>query len=118
MAASDAADYWLLPIRISRIVTMMRGLPPAAGMLWRSRSLQRGRKNRSDKREQQQEFGGQTLHYPGESEPQVEFEHKAERRAGQGLAAMQTGILLSEQELKPHSLAKRNKGGVPGTLML
>jgi hypothetical protein len=56
-------DYRLLRIRISSIVTMMPGLPPAAGRLWRSRSLQRGRKNRSDEREQQQDSGGQTLHY-------------------------------------------------------
>jgi hypothetical protein len=63
MAASGAADYMLLRIRISSIVTVMGGLPPAAGMLWRGRSLQRSRKNRSDKREQQQESGGQTLHY-------------------------------------------------------
>jgi hypothetical protein len=41
----------LLRIRISSIVTVMGGLPPAAGMLRRGRSLQRGRKNRSDKRE-------------------------------------------------------------------
>ncbi|HWZ75688.1 MAG TPA: hypothetical protein VNX87_04075 [Candidatus Sulfotelmatobacter sp.] len=51
MAASDAADDGLLRIRSTRFVTMMPGLPPAAGMLRRSRSLQRGRKNRSDKRE-------------------------------------------------------------------
>lgn len=63
MAASGAADYMLLRFRIGSIVTVMRGLPPAAGMLWRSRSLQRGRKNRSDEREQQQESGGQTLHH-------------------------------------------------------
>jgi len=51
VAAPDAADDGLLRIRVSRIVTVMRGLPPAAGMLRRSHSLQRGRKNRSDKRE-------------------------------------------------------------------
>jgi hypothetical protein len=63
VAAPDAADDGLLRIRISGVVTMMRGLPPAACMLGRSRSLQRGRKNRSDKREEQQEPSGQTLHY-------------------------------------------------------
>ena len=62
MAASGAADYMLLRIRVSSIVTVMGGLPPAASMLWRSRSLQRSRKNCSDKREQQQDSGGQTLH--------------------------------------------------------
>jgi hypothetical protein len=51
VAAPNTADYRFLRIRISRIVTVMGGLPPAAGMLWRGRSLQRGRKNRSDKRE-------------------------------------------------------------------
>ena len=72
MAASGAADYMLVRIRISRIVTVMRGLPPAAGMLRRSRSLQRGRKNRSDKREQQQDFGGQTLHlFPVNQNPKL-----------------------------------------------
>lgn len=63
MAASGAADYMLLRIRISSIVTVVRGLPSAAGMLRRNRSLQRGRKNRSDKREQQQDFGRPTLHH-------------------------------------------------------
>jgi hypothetical protein len=51
MAAPGAADYGILWIRISSLVTVMRGLPPAAGMLRRSRSLQRGRKNCSDNRE-------------------------------------------------------------------
>ena len=63
MAAPGAADYMLLRIRISSIVTVMRGLPSAAGMLRRGRSLERGRKNRSDNREQQQDSGGQTLHH-------------------------------------------------------
>jgi len=63
VAARDAPDDGLLRIRISSVVTVMRGLPSAAGMLRRSRSLQRSRKNRSDNREQQQESCGQTLHY-------------------------------------------------------
>jgi len=51
MAAPGAADNGFLRIRSTRFVTMMPGLPPAAGMFRRSRSLQRGRKNRSDNRE-------------------------------------------------------------------
>ena len=63
MAAPNAADYGLLGIRVNGVVTVMRSLPPAAGMLRRGRSLQRGRKNCSDNREEQQESGGQTLHF-------------------------------------------------------
>jgi hypothetical protein len=40
----------------------MRGLAATAGVLRRDCGLQRGRKDGSDEREQQQKSGGQALH--------------------------------------------------------
>jgi hypothetical protein len=60
LAAGFVADY--TPFKFSRAVTLMRRLAPAACVRWRSRGLQRERKEASGEREQQKQSGGQALH--------------------------------------------------------
>jgi hypothetical protein len=70
LVASGAADDRLVRIaqRIAMAVMLRRSA--ATEMRGRSRSLERHRKNGSDKRQQQQESGGPALHYLCRSEPQ------------------------------------------------
>ena len=53
IAASGAAGYGFVRIRLRAIVTVMRGLATAASVLRRDRGLQRDGKEGPEKRDQQ-----------------------------------------------------------------
>jgi hypothetical protein len=61
LAARLVADY--TPFEFSGAVTLMRRLAPAACMHWRAQSLHCNRKEASGEREQQEQSGGQALHF-------------------------------------------------------
>ena len=73
MVAASAAVYDRMVQGIARrFVAVMRALTAAARMLGRDRGLQSDRKDRSDKRKQQQQSGGQALHvFPVNQNPEV-----------------------------------------------
>jgi hypothetical protein len=82
-------------------------------MLWRSRSLQHGRKNRSDKCEQKQKSGGQTLHYfPVNQNPKLSLSIKQKDWQGKVWQQERSGFYFSnksrlEQKSPPHRRSNR-----------
>jgi len=74
VAALGGSDRGLRRFRDCRIVAAMRHAN-AAGVGWRRRGRQCERNKHSDKREQQEESGGQALHvFRVNEEPQVKSE--------------------------------------------